>query len=65
MISYCWKPEATGELCRRIKDRLIGEGYSVWIDVDKMAGNIENAAAEGVTNSCCFIGQSSKLIGQE
>ncbi|XP_075253996.1 uncharacterized protein LOC142345668 isoform X2 [Convolutriloba macropyga] len=55
MISYCWQPVETRELCRKICERLTHEGYSAWIDVDKMCGNIEAAASGGVKDACCFI----------
>eukprot|EP00050_Salpingoeca_kvevrii_P019387 m.85500 g.85500 ORF g.85500 m.85500 type:complete len:533 (-) comp8389_c0_seq3:128-1726(-) len=45
MISYSW---ATQKLALTIKSFLESKGYSVWIDVEKIVGNIMNRMAEAV-----------------
>jgi TIR domain len=48
MLSYCWDDQKT---VLRIRDELTARGFKVWIDVEKMSGNIYDKMAEAV-ESC-------------
>jgi hypothetical protein len=52
MISYAWKDK---EVCHALADRLIGDKIKVWIDRDKMSGDIYASMADAVDNSDCIL----------
>ncbi|KAI8801616.1 TIR domain-containing protein [Cladochytrium replicatum] len=53
-ISYSWAG-AGKELARRLEQNLRHDGYTVWVDVTRMSGNINDAMAEGINTSMVFI----------
>ncbi|UJR08781.1 hypothetical protein I4U23_013037 [Adineta vaga] len=48
MISYSHDDK---ELCHRIADQLIKDGFNVWIDKNNMSGSTPTAIADGIENS--------------
>ena len=52
MISYCWTNK---EVCHALADRLISDKIKVWIDRDKMSGDIYASMADAVDNSDCIL----------
>ncbi|XP_071789449.1 uncharacterized protein [Asterias amurensis] len=52
MISYQWDVQKRMIM---LKDELISAGYNVWMDVDKMEGDILGAMAEAVENSAVVL----------
>ncbi len=48
MISYQWDKQTT---CLAIKENLEQAGYTVWMDVEKMVGDLNDRMAEAVDNS--------------
>ena len=61
MISYQWDYQSDAKL---IKDALEDMGYKIWMDVDKMSGNIYKKMSEAVETSdviiVCMSGQYEK-----
>ncbi|KAK6179294.1 hypothetical protein SNE40_011688 [Patella caerulea] len=51
-ISYCWDDQET---VRRIWQKLTETGYNVWIDIDRMSGDILDAMSSAVENSAVVI----------
>ncbi|ESO86936.1 hypothetical protein LOTGIDRAFT_235135 [Lottia gigantea] len=51
-ISYCWNEKET---VRRIWQRLREAGYKVWIDIERMSGDILEAMASAVESSSVVI----------
>ncbi|CAF0737919.1 unnamed protein product [Rotaria sordida] len=43
------------QLSKQIKDHLVADGYNVWIDVERMHGNILDAMADAIENSTIFL----------
>ena len=52
MISYCW---ANKDVCHLLADRLIENNFRVWIDRDKINGDIYSSMADAIDNSDCII----------
>ncbi|XP_072031839.1 uncharacterized protein [Amphiura filiformis] len=48
MISYQWDSQ---EQMIKVKERLTSAGYNIWMDVDKMEGNILSTMADAVENA--------------
>ncbi|CAF1021033.1 unnamed protein product [Didymodactylos carnosus] len=63
MISYC---HANRKICHHLADRLIDLGFHVWIDRDKMSGDLYSAMADAIDTSDCsehnFNIQFDKLV---
>jgi len=55
MISYAWKPAQSQTVAMEIKKLLTDHGYEVWIDIDKMSGDIFDAMEEAVRTSDVII----------
>ena len=55
MISYCWKQK---EVARELSEKFKQSGKKVWIDIEKMEGNILERMAEAIENAsviiCCY-----------
>lgn len=52
MISYSHKDK---ELCQKIHEQLIQNGYRVWVDVKEMHGNLMEAMAQAIESSTIVI----------
>ncbi|XP_072031674.1 uncharacterized protein [Amphiura filiformis] len=52
MISYQWGSQHLA-LC--IKEHLVAAGYEVWMDIDKMKGNLLHAMAEAIEQSAVVV----------
>ncbi|CAF2614297.1 unnamed protein product [Rotaria sp. Silwood2] len=48
MISYCHHDK---DLCHKLYERLVQDGYRVWIDLENMYGETVTRMAEGIENS--------------
>ena len=63
MISYQWDYQTEAI---RIKETLEEQGYKVWIDIDKMSGNIYTKMSEAVeTSDLLIVCMSSKYETSE
>ncbi|CAF0768599.1 unnamed protein product [Didymodactylos carnosus] len=52
MISYS---HDNTDICHRIYDTLIGNGYTVWVDFNYMRGNVMEAMAEAIESTDCLL----------
>lgn len=48
MISYCWDDKI---LCHTVADRFVEDGLHIWIDRDKMTGDLYTAMANAIDRS--------------
>ena len=57
MISYAWglAPHENQCLAKAVKARLVARGFDVWLDIDQMKGDIQDAMADAVTQSSAVI----------
>jgi len=52
MLSYCW---ANQPIVVQLANDLKAAGFSVWLDIDQMAGSTLEAMADAVENSCVVL----------
>ncbi|CAF1504822.1 unnamed protein product [Adineta ricciae] len=52
MISY---NHDNKQLSKQIKEHLVADGYNVWIDLEKMHGNLLDAMSDAIENSSIFL----------
>ncbi|XP_072017530.1 uncharacterized protein [Amphiura filiformis] len=59
MISYSWGAAEDHYPCQqrmiKLRDELIAGGYRVWMDLDEMAGNMDDRMAEAVENAYAIL----------
>ncbi|XP_072022082.1 uncharacterized protein [Amphiura filiformis] len=59
MISYSWGAKKDHHPCQqrmiKLRDELIAGGYRVWMDLDEMAGNMDDKMSEAVENAYAIL----------